>query len=69
MEAGQWTTMGEQTEEINEETKEEYSPYGSTRNAKPSQRVGGQSIQAKNFSLVSNSCPKIHKEVKSMVVD
>ena len=48
-------------EEEKEENKEG-NPYLGSRSP-------GQSIFMKNFSLVSNSCPKIHKEVKSMVVD
>ena len=61
MGAGQWTTTGSMIEEEKEENKEG-NPYLGSRSP-------GQSIFMKNFSLVSNSCPKIHKEVKSMVVD
>lgn len=56
--AGTWSTTGNSNSK--EEAKEEQK-FGQIRDR-------SQSI-SKNFALVSNSCPKIHKEVRSMVID
>lgn len=56
--AGTWSTTGNAN--TKEEAKEEQK-FGQIRDR--------SSSISKNFALVSNSCPKIHKEVRSMVID
>ena len=59
MTAGQWTTTGQAIEESKEAKQ---APNG--QNYQP-----GRNVFCGNFSLISNSCPKIHNAVLSMVVD